>query len=168
MTRGGDKYPAPLHVYEGTDSDSDEYITSGRAYCDVKEKEMQAMSRSSQYDARRQSLVRSHVEHDAATRHPEGRYIHTIYAFARIHLTFLVQQRWNPQPRRQGLQYSSPQRKMDSTPRNEMERKLPDFGSLTQGELAPEGEAFVAFALVKKYADMFIGKANHPNVISGL
>jgi hypothetical protein len=42
--------------------------------------------------------------------------------------------------------------------------KFPGIGSLTQGDLAPEGEAFVAFGLVKKYADMFIGKANHPKV----
>jgi hypothetical protein len=45
-----------------------------------------------------------------------------------------------------------------------MEGKFPDFGSLTQGELAPKGEAFVAFALVKKYADMYIGKANSSKV----
>lgn len=43
--------------------------------------------------------------------------------------------------------------------------KMDGFGSLAQGELAPHGEGFVAFALVKKYADLFIGKMNGPKVM---
>jgi hypothetical protein len=74
MTGANDLFPTRLHVYEGTGSDSDEYVTSGRAFREVKEKEMQAISQSSQYDVRRQALVRSNAEPEVVARHPEGQY----------------------------------------------------------------------------------------------
>jgi hypothetical protein len=60
MSETNDNYPAPIHVYEGSDSDSDEYVTSGRAFRDVKEKEMKSETQCSQYEARRRALIRSH------------------------------------------------------------------------------------------------------------
>lgn len=58
--------PHNMHVYEGSDSDSDEYVTSGRAFRDVKEKEILSRRSTPQVNATKEPIRSRGVNHESS------------------------------------------------------------------------------------------------------